>query len=93
MDGLKIQWRMAKASASFCPLRQRLLNNHHVPMRVKGKIFRAMVLSTLPYGAEAWTEKRLHAFVVRHLRSIMRITWMDKNIKTAPKDQYLPIGT
>jgi len=69
---------MAKASASFCPLRQRLLNNHHVPMRVKGKIFRAMVLSTLPYGAEAWTEKRLHAFVVRHLRSIMRITWMDK---------------
>ena len=43
----------------------------------------AIVLSTLLYGAEAWTEyrrqvKMLHAFMVRHLRSIMRITWMDK---------------
>ena len=52
-------------------------------MRVKGKIYRAIVQSTLLYGAEAWTVyrrqvKRLHAFMMRHLRSIMRITWMDK---------------
>ena len=52
-------------------------------MRVKGKIYRAIVLSTLLYGAEAWTVyrrqvKKLHAFMMRHLRSIMRITWMDK---------------
>ena len=79
----EIQRRMAKASASIGRLRQRLWNNHHVSMRVKGKIYRAIVLSTLLFGAEAWTVyrrqvKRLHAFMMRHLRSIMRITWMDK---------------
>ena len=77
------QRRMAKASASFGRLRQRLWNNHQVSMRVKGKIYRAIVLSTLLYGAEAWTVyrrqvKKLQAFMMRHLRSIMRITWMDK---------------
>ena len=79
----EIQRRMAKASASFDRLRQRLWNNHQVSMRVKGKIYRAIVLSTLLCGAEAWTVyrrqvKKLHAFMMRHLRSIMRITWMDK---------------
>ena len=52
-------------------------------MRVKGKIYLAIVLSTLLYGAEAWTVyihqmNKLHASMMRHLRSIMRITWMDK---------------
>ena len=54
----EIQRRMAKASASFGRLRQRLWNNHHVSMRVKGKINLAIVLSTLLYGAEAWTVYR-----------------------------------
>ena len=89
VDGNKlnsVHWRLnteAKASTSFGRLRQRLWNNHHVSMRVKGKIYRAIVLSILLYGAEAWTVyrrqvKQLHAFMMRHLRSIMRITWMDK---------------
>ena len=52
-------------------------------MRVKDKIYRTVELSTLLYGAEAWTVyrrqvKKLHAFMMGHLRSIMRITWMDK---------------
>ena len=79
----EIQRRMAKASASFGRLCQRLWNNHHVSLRVKGNIYHAIVLSTLLYGAEAWTVyrrqvKKLHALMMRHLRSIMRITWMDK---------------
>ena len=36
----EIQRRMAKAGASFGRLRQRPWNNHHVSMRVKGKIYR-----------------------------------------------------
>ena len=40
-----VQRRMAKASASFGRLRQRLWNNHHVVVRVKGNIYRAIVLS------------------------------------------------
>ena len=82
----EIQRRMAKTSASFSRLRQRLWNNHHVSMWVKGKIYHAIVLSTLIHGAKAWTVwtvyrrrvKKLHAFMIRHLHSIMRITWMDK---------------
>ena len=54
----EIQRRMVKASASFGRLRQRLWNNHHVSTRVKRKIYRAIVLSTLLYGAEAWTVYR-----------------------------------
>ena len=50
--------RMAKASASFGRLRQIFWNNHHVSMQIKGKIYRAVVLSILLYGAEAWTVYR-----------------------------------
>ena len=53
-----IQRRMAKTNASFDRLRQRLWNNHYVSMRVKDKVYRAVVLSTLLYGAEAWTMYR-----------------------------------
>ena len=41
------QRRMAKASASFGPLRQRFWNNHHVSMRSKGKTYGEIVLPTL----------------------------------------------
>ena len=93
-DKIQIQRRMAKASASFGRLRHGLWNNHHVSMRVKGKIYRAIVLSSLLCGAEAWTVlrrqvKKLHAFVVRQLRSFMRITWMDK---VTNKDIFEPTG-
>ena len=75
----ELQSRMAKASASFGRLRQGLWNKHHVSLQIKGKIYRAIVLSTLLYEAEVWTVyrrlvKKLHAFVMRHLRSILRIT-------------------
>ena len=43
----EIQRRMANASAYFGRLRQRLGNIHHVSIQVKGKIYRAIVLSTL----------------------------------------------
>lgn len=78
-----MQKRMAKASIAFGRLRDRLWNNHHVSTRVKCQIYRAIVLSTLLYGAETWTiyrsqVKKMHAFMMRHLRSIMRIKWQDK---------------
>ena len=61
-----IQRRMAKASASFYRLRQRLWNNNHVSTRVKGKIYRAIVLSTLLY----WAETRTDVYR-RHVNSCM----------------------
>ena len=54
----EIQRRVAMVSASFGRLRQRLWNNHHVSTRIKGTIYRAIVLSTLLYGAKAWTMYR-----------------------------------
>ena len=43
----ELQKRMSKASMSFGRLRERLWNNHNVSIRVKGKIYRASILSTL----------------------------------------------
>ena len=84
---------MSKASMSFGRLRKRLWNNHNVSIRVKGKIYRMIILSTLLYGSETWTVcrrhvKKLHAFMMRHLRSIMKIRWQDKvsNIKVLKRE-------
>ena len=51
----EIQRRMAKVSTSFGRLRQRLWNNHHVSMRVKGKIYIYIVQSRCP---PSYTEPR-----------------------------------
>ena len=84
----ELQNRMSNASMSFARLRERLWNNHKVSIRVKGKTYRAILLSILLYGAKTWTVykrhvKKLYAFMVRLLRSIMKIKWQDKvtNIK------------
>ena len=83
-----LQKRISKARMSFVSLRERLWNNHTVSIIVKGKIYRAIILSTLLYGAETWTVyrsyvKKLYAFMMRHMRSIMKIKWQDRvtNIK------------
>ena len=79
---------MSEASMSCGCLRETVWNNHNMSTRVKRKIYQAIILSTLLYGAEIWTVyrrhmKKLHAFMVRHLQSIMKIKWQDKvtNIK------------
>ena len=69
----ELQKRITKANMSFGCIRERLWNNNNVSLRVKGKIYRAIILSTLLYGAKAWTVyrrhvKKLHAFMMRHLR-------------------------
>ena len=48
----ELQNRLGKASKAFGNLRQRLWNNRHVSIRAKCKVYRAVVLSTLLYGAE-----------------------------------------
>ena len=75
----EMQRRLAKASACFGRLGKILWNNRHVSMRVKGKIYPAIVLSTLLYGAKAWT---MHRRQVKKLHAFMRITWMDKVTNT-----------
>ena len=61
--------------------------NKHVSIKVKCKVYRAIVLSTLLYGAESWAIyraqlKKVHAYMIRQLRDIMGIKWYD-NITNA----------
>ena len=93
----ELQKRMSKASMSFGRLRERLWNNHNVSIRVKGKIYRAIILSTLLYGAETWTVyrrhvKKLHAFMMRHLRSIMKIRWQDSLLWKTSSSERISAG-
>jgi len=79
----EITFRMGKASAAYAKLRERLWDNHHVSIRVKCRVYRAVVLSALLYGAETWTiyrsqVKKLHGYMMRHLRGILKISWKDK---------------
>ena len=74
---------LGKANKAFGNLRQRLWSNRHVSIRAECKVYRAMVLSTLLYGAKVWTIhrteiKKLHAYMMRQLRDIMNIKWYDK---------------
>ena len=48
----ELQKIMSKASISFGCLREILWNNHNVSIRVKGEIYRTIILSTLLYGVE-----------------------------------------
>ena len=76
----ELQNIISNASMSFGRLRERIWNNHNVSKRVKGKIYRAIILCTLLYGDETWTVyrrhvKKLHVFMMRYLRPIMKIKW------------------
>jgi hypothetical protein len=71
--------RMAKASAAFKQLRQRVFKNQGITLACKLQLYRAVVLSTLLYGAaECWAltvhqQRRVDAFHTRCLRSILGV--------------------
>ena len=74
---------MGKASAFFGKLQDRLWKNNHVSLRAKGNVYKAVVLSSILYGAETWTlyrsqVKKLHSLMMRLLRDVMNISWKDK---------------
>ena len=74
--------RLSKASSSFGRLSKRVWKNHSLKLSTKIKVYRAVVIPTLMYGAETWTLYRrqvrlLERFHQRCLRSIMNIKWHD----------------
>ena len=75
--------RIAKASQAFGRLRHRLWSNHGVKLQTKINVYQAVVISTLLYGAEAWTHyrrhiKKLDQFHMRCLRAISNVKWQDR---------------
>ena len=62
-DGLAsrdVASRVAKASAVFGALRIPVFANKTLSLRCKRRVYEAVVLSTLLYGAETWTTKACH---------------------------------
>ena len=77
-----IERRRAAATRAFDILRRRLWGRREVSLKVKTKIFNAVVLPVLLYGATVWTltrteERRLDAFEMGMLRSIAGVKWDD----------------
>ncbi|PFX21964.1 hypothetical protein AWC38_SpisGene13525 [Stylophora pistillata] len=74
--------RLSKASSSFGRLFKRVWKNHSLHLITKIKVYRAIVIPTLLYGAETWTLYRrqvrlLKRFHQRCLRSILNIKLHD----------------
>ena len=72
----ELRTTLGKASAAYGKLHQRLRNNRHASIRVKFRVYRAVVLSNLLYKAESWTihrtqVRKLVLFVNRQL-AVMR---------------------
>ena len=79
----KIQNRLKQASTSFGRLRRRVFLNTNISLHTKVLVYKAVCISTLLYGCEAWTIyshhlRSLEAFHVRCLQKILGITWKDR---------------
>ena len=80
-DGLAcadVRSRLAKASAVFGALKAPVFDNQTLSLRSKRRVYEAVVLTTLMYGAETWTTKaghlqKLNTFHHQCVRSIVGI--------------------
>ena len=77
-----IERRRAGATRAFGTLRKRMWGRSEISLKVKMKVFNALVIPVLLYGATAWAltkteERRLDAFEMGMLRSILGVRWDD----------------
>ena len=75
--------RIAKASAVFGNLREKVWEREGLSMQTKLKVYKAVILPSLLYSCEAWTVysrhlKSLNSFHLKCLRKILKIRWQDK---------------
>ena len=74
--------RLSKASSSFGRLSKRVWQSHSLRLSTKLQVYRAVVVTTLLYGADSWVLYRkqirlLEQFHQRCLCSILGIKWQD----------------
>nr|VZI16723.1 unnamed protein product [Spirometra erinaceieuropaei] len=72
--------RISKASQAF---QSTVCNRHGLQLSKKLKMYKAVILPTLLYGAETWTvytkqARRLNHFHLSCLRRILRLNWQDR---------------
>ncbi|BHF70400.1 hypothetical protein SprV_0301345000 [Sparganum proliferum] len=75
--------RISKASQAFGRLQSTVWNRHGLQLRTKLKMYKAVILPTLLYGAETWTvytkqARRLNHFHLSCPRRILRLNWQDR---------------
>nr|VZI09519.1 unnamed protein product [Spirometra erinaceieuropaei] len=75
--------RISKASQAFGRLQSAVWNRHDLQLSKKLKMYKAVILPTLLYGAETWTVYtkqacRLNHFHLICLRRILRLNWQDR---------------
>nr|VZI46780.1 unnamed protein product [Spirometra erinaceieuropaei] len=75
--------RISRASQVFGRLRNTVCNRHGLQLSTKLKMYKAVILPTLKYGAETWTvytrqARRLNHFHLSCLRRILRLNWQDR---------------
>ncbi|BHF80271.1 hypothetical protein SprV_0702339500 [Sparganum proliferum] len=75
--------RISKASQAFGRLQSTVWNRHGLQLRTKLKMYKAVILPTLLYGAETWTvytkqARRLNHFHLSCLRRILRLNWQNR---------------
>ncbi|BHF58811.1 hypothetical protein SprV_0100176600 [Sparganum proliferum] len=74
---------ISKASQAFCRLQGPVWNCHGLQLSMKLKIYKAVILPTLLYGADTWTvytkqAGRLNHFHFSCLRCILKPRWQDR---------------
>ena len=79
----EINLRLARASASFGRLSDRVWKKRGLTCKTKLKVYHAVVLPSLLYGSETWTVysrhlQRLQSFHLRCLRQILKVKWQDR---------------
>ena len=77
-----VKVRIGKAAAVFGKMRK-IWRNSNVSLKVKTRLYEAIILSTLLYGADVWPltatlTKSLDAAHHRWQRSILGISWKDR---------------
>ncbi|BHF62156.1 hypothetical protein SprV_0100513700 [Sparganum proliferum] len=75
--------RISKANQAFGRLQSTVWNCHGLQMSTKLKMYKAVILPTLLYGAETWIvytkqARRLNHFHLSCLRRILRLNWQDR---------------
>nr|VZI21262.1 unnamed protein product [Spirometra erinaceieuropaei] len=75
--------RISKASQAFGRLQSTVWNRHGLHLSTKLKMYKAVILPTLLYGAETWAvytrqARRLNHFHLSCLRRVLRLNWQDR---------------
>nr|VZI08869.1 unnamed protein product [Spirometra erinaceieuropaei] len=75
--------RISKASQVFGRLQSTVWNRQGLQLNTKLRMYKAVILPTLLYGAETWTvytrqARRLNHFHLSCLRRILRLNWQDR---------------